>query len=972
MRKIFTHLTGSLFVLMLTVTVAMAQSVTISGTVTDKSSNETLPGVSVTVKGKTIGTSTNGSGKFSLTVNEKTPFTVVVSYIGYKTVETTVTGSDAGLNFQLEPQSILGQEVVVAASRTPEKILESPVSIERVSASAIKEGANNSFYDALANLKGVETSSQSLTFRSINTRGFNSNGNVRVNQFTDGMDNQAPGLNFSVGNIIGLSELDVESVELLPGASSALYGSGGMNGTLLMTSKNPFNSAGLSVQLRQGVNHIFDPIETATTKYSPLYDFSFRWAAKSKNNRLAFKTTASYLSANDWQASDLSNFDRAGQVSKTGNRLTDPNYDGVNIYGDEVNANMIGVAQSVQSQTQAGILAAAGIDIVALMNSTLPANASTAQITAFIGNLPAALRPSVQTLVPFYFGLRNNIFPNQLVSRTGYAENSLVDYDTKSIKMLSELRYKLSDKLELIGQANLGSGTTVYTGSERYAIKNFRLSQYKLELKGEDFYLRAYTTRENSGDSYNATALASYINETAKASTTWFPQYVGTYFGAIASGANVSQAHAAARSAADANRIIPGSGYFESVKQAITSRVIGSPTGGAKFADKTFMNQYEGMYNLSKLLNNVVEMQVGANFRQYNLNSNGTIFDDKDKDLTIDEYGAFLQVGKKLFADKLKLTAATRYDKSQNFEGRFTPRFTGVLTVAPNNNIRASYQTGFRIPTTQNQYILLNTGSTTLIGGISSLLDSKGLREGIGQGYTRESVVAATKANDPTLAKKYYFSSELKPESSESYEFGYKGLLTKSLLVDAYYYGTTYKDFISSLALLRNENPTTGAPIGGVPTTASKSYGTVVNNPDKVKSYGFGLGVDYLYQGFKFSANVSSDRIKESQSALQSEFNTPEWRYNVGVSNANVFKNVGASLTYRWQDAYRWSSTFVAGDVDAFGTMDAQVSFKIPAQKLTLKFGGSNILNKYYRTNFGNPMVGAVYYATITFDQLMK
>jgi outer membrane receptor protein involved in Fe transport len=69
------------------------------------------------------------------------------------------------------------------------------------------------------------------------------------------MDNQAPGLNFAVGSIVGLSELDVESMELLQGASSALYGPGGMNGTLLINSKDPFKYQGLSFQMKNGVMH---------------------------------------------------------------------------------------------------------------------------------------------------------------------------------------------------------------------------------------------------------------------------------------------------------------------------------------------------------------------------------------------------------------------------------------------------------------------------------------------------------------------------------------------------------------------------------------------------------------------------------------------------------------------------------------------------------------------------------------------
>src|SRR5690606_29894720 len=101
---------------------------------------------------------------------------------------------------------------------------------------------------------------------------------------------------------------------------------------------------------------------------------------------------------------------------------------------------------------------------------------------------------------------------------------------------------------------------------------------------------------------------------------------------------------------------------------------------------------------------------------------------DLTRDIKIDEYAAFGQLGKK-FGESFKVTVAARYDKSQNFEGRFTPRITGVWTVAKNSNIRASYQTGFRNPTTQNQYINLSVGggSQRLIGGISEALTKNNL-----------------------------------------------------------------------------------------------------------------------------------------------------------------------------------------------------------------------------------------------------
>ena len=943
---------------------AFGQSVTISGNVRDGATNESLVGVAISVKGKPAGTSTNGSGRFTLTTTESTPFIIVVSYLGYRTIEQTITQSNSNLNINLASQAILGQEVVIAASRTPEKILESPVSIERVGQAAIREMAATTFYDALANLKGVEMSAQSLTFKSVNTRGFNSNGNTRFNQFIDGMDNQAPGLNFSVGNVVGITDLDLDNVELLPGAASALYGAGGINGTMLLTSKSPYNYQGLSFQVKSGMNHLDDPLQNTQT----FEDVAFRYA-KAWNNKFAFKTNVSYLQAKDWQAGNFSNFDRIGRAGKSGDRSSDPNFDGINIYGDEVNSNMRNVANSVQNATRAGVAAATGgqiPDIIALINARLPVTATPAQIGGFLGNFPAALRPAIQNVLPFNIGLRAGLIPDQAVSRTGYNENNLVDYNTKSFKTSNSLHYKFSDKVEAIAQVNWGSGTSVYTGSDRYSLRNFSIGQYKLELKGQDFMVRGYTTQERSGDSYISSILGSYINETSKASTTWFPQYVGNYVGARAAGAMAAQAHQLARNAADVGRFVPGSAAYENAKDRIINTNISSTTGlGARFDDKTNLYHYEGMYNFTNILKNAVELQVGSSYRLFDLNSGGTIFDDLNREINISEYGAFGTIGKRFFDDKFKLTFAGRYDKNQNFEGRFTPRVTGVLTVAPNNNIRVSYQTGYRNPTTQNQYINLSVGggSTRLIGGLPEILTKFDLYNN--KGFTDVSyrsflASASAGAPNPALLQQYTFNPEgVLPESVQAYELGYKGLLGPNVLIDAYGYYNMYKDFITAVEVYQ----------ANATRTSFTKFGAPVNAEGEVSSYGAAFGMDYVIGKFNLTGNVSYNEIGNLPTNYINDFNTPKIRYNLGISNREIAKNLAFNVNYRWQDEFYWNSAFAAGTVSAFGTLDGQINLKVPSVNSMIKIGASNLLNKYFVTSYGNPAIGAMYYVGFTFNQ---
>lgn len=896
---------------------ALAQDqTTISGTVTDATTKQNMAGVSVSVKGASTGAITDASGSFRINTNRSLPLTLVFSYVGYTHQEVTVSDASMSVNVQLTSTEILGQEVVVSASRVPETILESPVSIEKLGVRAIKETPTPSFYDFITNLKGVESSSQSLTFRSITTRGFNANGNTRFNQFIDGMDNQAPGLNFSVGNILGITELDIENVELLPGAASALYGAGGTNGTLLMTSKNPYDYQGLSLQLKGAMNHLGSSprgsagfIPEITARYAKAF------------GKFAFKVNIAYLQANDWQAYDSTNFDRIGLTNKRGSsHADDPGYDGINIYGDEI------------------------------------ANTFTATGGALNG---------------------------VTVSRTGYREKEVVDYDTKSLKTNAALHYRFNPNAELILQANWGQGTTVYTGLDRYSLRNFNLGQYKIELKGQHYFVRGYTTQERSGEAYNSTALASLMNEAYNPSAITDPgtgQTIGGWFAEYATVYNLARAgtfpgspgvkdsitaHAIARGYADRNRLQPGTARFDQVKDSIASRYIGfGPNrGGAKFDDKTNLYHYEGMYNFSHLIK-VFELQAGASFRRYDLNSNGTIFDDADKDIKIDEYAGFIQVGKKLLNERVKLTGSVRYDKNENFEGRFTPRFTGVFTVVKNNNIRLSYQTGFRIPTTQNQFIDLEVRSKTrIIGGLGALVDKYNLNTN--KGYTQQSIQTFRQTLNPADLEQYTFKP-LKPERVQAYEIGYRGLIKNRLLIDAYYYYNSYRDFVTIFAVVQSPD---GTPAG---LANPNIFSSVENNPDRVVTQGWALGLDYVVNNWSINGNVSFNDMTKAPDGLYNDFNTPKYRVNLGVGNRNVYKNLGFHVSYRWQDDLYWRSSFVTGNVPAFSTVDAMISYQVPKAKATIKLGGSNLLNKYYVTSLGNPSIGGIYYLSLTFEDLLR
>src|ERR1700709_2681493 len=111
---------------------AFAQTNTISGTVENSNNKEKISAVSVTVKGGTDGTFTDDKGNFKFTIGHSLPVTLVFSSVGFETQEATVSDASQKVDIAFKPASSLGQEVVVSATRSSIKSLESPVSIERM------------------------------------------------------------------------------------------------------------------------------------------------------------------------------------------------------------------------------------------------------------------------------------------------------------------------------------------------------------------------------------------------------------------------------------------------------------------------------------------------------------------------------------------------------------------------------------------------------------------------------------------------------------------------------------------------------------------------------------------------------------------------------------------------------------------------------------------------------------------------
>lgn len=908
----------------------------ISGSVKD-SKNEPIPGANVKVAGDSAGTVTDSDGNFSLTTSKKPPFELEISSVGYGSTKVSITSNNQKVTAVLADEETKLDEIVVSASRTPERVLESPVTIERMSLRDIKATTAATYYDGLENLKEVHFNTSSLGFKSINTRGFATIANTRFLQLVDGMDNSSPALNFVLGNLIGLSELDVSNVELLPGASSALYGANAFNGIMFMNSKNPFDSQGLSFYFKYGQT---SQDIAGTNDY---WDFGLR-AAHAFSPKFAAKANFTFLKATEWIAGDT----RDLTVNNTGSSVN-PNYDGLNLYGDEVSTNIRSVGVG---------LAAAGL---------IPSSAV-------------------------------NLLPNYNVARTGYREQDLNDNTVKSVKADFSLHFRpWANDHEIVFQHKVGLGNTIYQGANRYSLKNFFMNQTRLEFKGKNYFLRGYVTAENAGDSYDMRFAAWNVNRAWKDDRTWFGQYAGAFIQATLTGATPDQAHAAGRTTADTGRFVPGTPEFNNALATVSADP--NLVTGSKFQDQSKIYHSDVNYNFRDIIK-FAEFQLGGSARQYELNSNGTIFTDFDGPIRYSEFGAYAQVQKKLLKDdRLKFTGSVRYDKAELFDGFFSPRVSFVYSAGDKkqHNFRASYQTGFRNPTTQDLYIGLNLGPFALIGSAADNLDRfqetfdvSAAGQLINGGATTATLDGnAAYNNSYTLTSFQTFAQTgnpadlqvanidlVKPERVQAFDVGYRSVINNDLTVDITGYYNIYNDFL-------NQSRVVTPFYGDVVTSPANAIAALVNNDRRVyqvynnskaevTSLGFGIGLSKkVYKDFELSANYNYAEFTFDQSEDPSfipSFNTPKHRVKASLGNQKLFKNFGFNTNVRWNTEYLWQSSFADGMVPENVVFDAQLNYAIPKLKTVLKVGANNLFGKDYIQVIGAGAIGQQWFASLSIN----
>ncbi|MBK9109185.1 MAG: TonB-dependent receptor [Saprospiraceae bacterium] len=907
---------------------------TLIGNLKDAKSGEPLIGATVILKGSSIGTTTDFDGQFLLKFELSYPISLEFRYSGYATKTIDLSEPGKSLNIELEEESVMIDVVEISGQRISDKQKASPLTVESMDLIAIRETPSASFYDGLGSLKDVDLTTASLGFTIINTRGFNSTSPVRSLQIIDGVDNQSPGLNFSLGNFLGSCELDVNKVDLIVGASSAFYGPNAFNGVISMETKNPFIHKGLSFQLKAGERNLLDAC--------------LRWADAFKNKDgheyFAYKLNLFYLTANDWEAE---NYDAVyNSISADSNP---GGYDAVNIYGDEYQAEF-DYRNAIITYPGLGIFHRRGYrekDLVDYHSQNFKGNAA----------FHFRLKPALSYASP------------ELIFSTSLGGGSTV-YQGDNRYSLKNITF-FQHRLELLKR-------------EKYFLRFYATH----ENSGDSYdpYFTALKLQQSASDNFNwVTAYSNYwtLNVVPKInSKEGYPKILdflgrpNEYKAAVNSFLfglqdSLSLWHSLAQIFANTGNnqlrtnsfFEPGSAEFQSEFDDITSRISFSE-GGTKFYDRSALVHGHGEYIFSDLVQasdiNDLDIVVGASARIYYPDSKGSILlDTGNTNINTYEYGLYAGGNFSFLNNEMRINLTGRVDKHENFEYLFSPAASIVYQPSKNNYLRVSFSSAIRNPTLSDQYLHYNVGRAILLGNINGINDL----------ITVNSFVDFLNSGIRDTLE-YFNVPAIRPEKVKTIEIGYRTTLLNCIYADLGYYYSKYEDFIGYQIGIN-----AFIPQGSALPTSVQAYRVSANAKDKVTTQGFSIGLNYFFnQLYQLKGNYSWNILNtQTDDPIIPAFNTPEHKYNLGISGRDLqilgMNNFGFNINYKWIKGFIFEgSPQFTGYIPTYSLTDAQINWNWKSQNTTFKLGASNVFNQKSYQTYGGPLIGRLAYISILYE----
>lgn len=906
----------------------------ISGKIVETATKEPVAGAKVATKTPFSETTTDSNGVF--VINASAGSKITISAEDFQETEITVPAT-IPVPWVIEIESN-GRQIGVAVithSRLKEKLRESPVTVESIGIKGIKETPATDFYEALGHLKGVDLTTASMGFKVINTRGFNSTSPVRSLQLIDGVDNQAPGLNFSLGNFLGASELDIFSTEIVVGASSAYYGPNAFNGVIKMTTKSPWEFKGLSGQVKIGERELGQIM----LRYADVIK------DKAGKDRFAWKMSLLYMRAYDWQANN---------AAPTSTSVTGPSnpggYDAINRYGDEYRSDNPSASSRRDNRAGMEYYYRTGYWEKELVDYNMR-------------NLKTNI------LLAYKINDKNEI---QIANNFG----------TGSTVYQGDNRYRLQDVLFMQNRIE-------WLGKKGY----LRLyATHEDAGKTYDAVLTAYllqnTAMQNAdwGQSYSS-YWQQQIGKRVKnlpgfPKNPFDPKYDSLYFACLnANSDSLNLYHQLVRQMADKAsskqlnyptqaRFQPGTERFDSLFQAIIQTRSFNNEGkniGSRFFDKSALYHITGerRYNIRDW-----KFTSGFSGRLYRPYSLGTLFlDTGSARIKNSEFGLYSGTEKRLLKKKLKLDLTARLDKNVNFQYLFSPAASLIYSKTKLHTYRVSYSSALRNPTLQDQYLHYNVGPAILLGNVN----------GVKNVFTVDNWVNAIQKQNYKLLDTMNID-RIKPERVRTAELSYKGVLARGkVTIDAGYYFSMYKNFIGYKVVVDGVMDT----LYNFPLEY-QVYRVATNSRDRVSTQGLSVGFNYFFWKFMLlTGNWSYNKFdrRGSTDPLIPAFNTPRNKFNLGIGASALdktlligdkkynLKNYGFNVNFKWVEGFRFEgSPQFTGDIPSYYLLDVQISRQIPKWKSTLKIGASNITNNMVYQVYGGPAIGRLAYLSLTFE----
>lgn len=813
-------------------------------------------------------------------------------------------------------------EVIVSASRNNEILLRSPVSIQKISESFFKSCAAHGFFDALENVQSIQMITPSLGFKVINARGFANTTNVRFSQLADGIDMQSPHIGGAIGNSLGPTDLDIKDVEIIPGVSSALYGMNTINGLANFNTKNAFETGGLSMQQKTGVNHLGD----SNTAPKIFTETSLRYARK-LSDRFALKVNFSFNKGYDWIADNRTELNPTANASTNLLGGNNPAKDPVNVYGNESSDR-----KTITVMGKSYVVARTGYAEKEVTDYSLQNSKGDAGLFFKFKN-------NSMLSYTYHFALLNSVYQrsNRFSLQNYLLQQHGIEYKSQIITF------------------------KIYTNSENTG-KSYNLRSMAENLdrtyKPDNIWYTDYSNAFNTAVANGSDVISAHQQARVNADAGRYQPGSPAFNSVLNKLQNINNwdsgaaLRVIARFVHSEIQIDLAQQLFKRWKEKGFDLYFGADS-------RTYIITPDGNYFINPLPGKV------------------------DKNILYSKTGGYLSADQFFFEKKLKLDAILRLDKNDYFSLKADPRFTAVFSPDHNNSIRLSYQEGYRFPSIFEAYSNINSGGVKRVGGLpvmsSGVFENAWLTNSISafqsavlndinkNGLSKTTAILKEKA---LLQKSPY--NYIQPEYIRSIETGYRGSFFKDhLFIDVDFYYNVYHNFIAQT----NENvPATivadSIPFALYDKTQQYPYRVWTNSKSTVYNYGFSAGISFIsFKGIKTNLNTTYAKLQKSvnEDGLEDGFNTPEWMLNLNISKQNIFNHFGGGIAYKWQSGYYLQSFLVNGDVPSYGSLDATLNFQVPNSKLSLKAGATNLLNKYYYSFLGGPSIGGMYYLSINY-----